>query len=318
MLLVRPIFRMAAADTLKRLEQRAKQADETISYLKQQVDVLKKHAVSALANEEIQLEAENNQLKKEIESMKKRLVYIETQNGFKQMSLPNAKMTATITNGPAAPAATEAASKPVNAATADDATDAAKKKEPKPAKKKKEGKPAKQQEKQPEVPVDVSFLDLRIGYIKDIKKHPDADTLYIEEIDCGEEQPRTVVSGLVRHYKMSEMKDKLVIVCCNLKPAKMRGVLSQAMVMCGSSPEKVELLDPPEGSVIGDRISFEGYKSGTGDFPAQMNPKKKIWERIQPDLLLNGDGIATYKGVPFKVEGKGVCTAPSMKNSGIK
>lgn len=49
------------------------------------------------------------------------------------------------------------------------------------------------------------------------------------------------------------------MLLCNLKPAKMRGVLSQAMVMCASSPEKVELLDPPSGAVPGDRITFEGF-----------------------------------------------------------
>ena len=62
---------------------------------------------------------------------------------------------------------------------------------------------------------------------------------------------------------------------CNLKPAKlvnnqlidqclltiirMRGVVSQAMVMCASSPEKCELLDPPVGVVPGDRVTVEGY-----------------------------------------------------------
>lgn len=57
------------------------------------------------------------------------------------------------------------------------------------------------------------------------------------------------------------MQDKMVVLCCNLKPAKMRGILSQAMVMCASSPDKVELLDPPQGAVPGDRVSCEGYPS---------------------------------------------------------
>ena len=40
---------------------------------------------------------------------------------------------------------------------------------------------------------------------------------------------------------------------------RMRGVPSEAMVMCASTPEKVEILDPPPGSVPGDRVSCEGY-----------------------------------------------------------
>ena len=41
---------------------------------------------------------------------------------------------------------------------------------------------------------------------------------------------------------------------------RIRGIPSEAMIMCASSPEIVEILDPPEGSVVGDRIVFEGYE----------------------------------------------------------
>lgn len=57
----------------------------------------------------------------------------------------------------------------------------------------------------------------------------------------------------------TQMQNRMVILLCNLKPAKMRGVLSQAMVMCASSPEKVEILAPPNGSVPGDRITFDAF-----------------------------------------------------------
>jgi len=42
----------------------------------------------------------------------------------------------------------------------------------------------------------------------------------------------------------------------------MRGIMSEAMVMCAftTNPETSEFIDPPPGSVIGDRITFEGYK----------------------------------------------------------
>ncbi|XP_068950889.1 aminoacyl tRNA synthase complex-interacting multifunctional protein 1 isoform X2 [Petaurus breviceps papuanus] len=164
-------------------------------------------------------------------------------------------------------------------------------------------------------PIDVSLLDLRIGCIITAKKHPDADSLYVEEVDVGEKVPRTVVSGLVKYVPLDQMQDRMVILLCNLKPAKMRGVISQAMVMCASSPEKVEILDPPSGSVPGDRITFEGF---SGEPEKELNPKKKIWEQIQPDLLTNDQCVATYKGVPFEVKGKGVCRAQTMSNSGIK
>lgn len=55
------------------------------------------------------------------------------------------------------------------------------------------------------------------------------------------------------------MQNRMGIFLCNLKPAKMRGVVSQAMLMCASSPEKVEILAPPNGTVPGERVTFEGF-----------------------------------------------------------
>ena len=53
------------------------------------------------------------------------------------------------------------------------------------------------------------------------------------------------------------------------------GIMSHAMVMCASTPEKVEILDPPSGSKPGDKVTVEGF-SGTPD--QQLNPKKKVPE----------------------------------------
>ena len=51
----------------------------------------------------------------------------------------------------------------------------------------------------------------------------DADGLYVEEVDVGEEKPRTVISGLVKFIPENEMQNRKAILLCNLKPAKMRG-----------------------------------------------------------------------------------------------
>lgn len=78
-------------------------------------------------------------------------------------------------------------------------------------------------------------LDIRVGKIVDVSKHPDADTLYVEKIDLGEATPRTIVSGLAKYVPLEEMQNRSVAVLCNLKPAKMRGVESQGMVLCAST-----------------------------------------------------------------------------------
>jgi tRNA-binding EMAP/Myf-like protein len=51
------------------------------------------------------------------------------------------------------------------------------------------------------------------------QNHENADALYVEEMDLGEAQPRTIVSGLVKHVPLPEMMNRLVVVLCNLKPA---------------------------------------------------------------------------------------------------
>lgn len=58
---------------------------------------------------------------------------------------------------------------------------------------------------QEEAKVDVSRLDLRIGRIVTAEKHPDADSLYVEQVDVGEAAPRTVVSGLVKHIPLEQV-----------------------------------------------------------------------------------------------------------------
>lgn len=63
-------------------------------------------------------------------------------------------------------------------------------------------------------------------------------------------------------------------------------------------------------------INCDSIFSGEPD--KQLNPKKKVWEQVQPDLKTNSDRVACYKGVPFTVAGKGVVTAQTMPNSLIK
>lgn len=195
-------------------------------------------------------------------------------------------------------------------------------KESKPAKAKSEPKPKQPKQKgskeppAPEKPLDVSRLDLRIGRILEVSRHPDADALYVEKIDCGDPTgPRTVISGLVKHVPIEEMKDRNVVVLCNLKPAKMRGILSEAMVMCASTEEKVELLQPPENVKPGDKVVFANYP---GECDDQLNPKKKIWEQVAPDIKTNSEGVAVYKECEFQVINSVGKFTSNLKNVQIK
>ncbi|KAK8722673.1 hypothetical protein OTU49_012154 [Cherax quadricarinatus] len=136
-----------------------------------------------------------------------------------------------------------------------------------------------------------------------------------QKVDIGEEKTRTVVSGLVRFIPVEEMQNRMAVLLCNLKPAKMRGITSEAMVMCASSPDKVEILTPPEGSQPGDLVEFEGY---TRNPDSVLNPKKKIFETCAPDLKTDANKVAVYKGVPFTVPGKGIIIAQTLSNVQVK
>ncbi|XP_026354919.1 aminoacyl tRNA synthase complex-interacting multifunctional protein 1 isoform X1 [Ursus arctos] len=304
---------------LKRLEQKGAEADQIIEYLKQQVALLKEKAIlQATLREEKKLRVENAKLKKEIEELKQELIQAEIQNGVKQIPFPSG----TLLQANSTVSENVIQSRPITTVTSGAKEQIGGGAEEKKMKEKIEVKGEKKEKKQQSVagsadskPVDVSRLDLRVGCIITARKHPDADSLYVEEVDVGETAPRTVVSGLVNHVPLEQMQNRMVILLCNLKPAKMRGVVSQAMVMCASSPEKVEILAPPHGSVPGDRIVFDAFP---GEPDKELNPKKKIWEQIQPDLFTNDECVATYKGAPFEVKGKGVCRAQTMTNSGIK
>jgi len=160
-------------------------------------------------------------------------------------------------------------------------------------------------------------LDIRIGKVVEVSRHPDAEKLYVEKIDLGEPSPRTIVSGLVDFVPEEKMLNRMVVVLCNLKPAKMRGVESKGMVLCSSreEPKEVEPLAVPEGSAVGDRVTVEGEKEGQHD--EVLNPKKKVWEKLSVDLKTNSDGFAQWQGNNLITE-KGKITCASVKDAPIR
>ena len=81
-----------------------------------------------------------------------------------------------------------------------------------------------------------------------MERHPEADSLYVEEVDLGEPTgPRRVVSGLVKYMTAEALLGRRVVLLANTKPSKLKGVESQAMLLCafaadGSAVELVELM----------------------------------------------------------------------------
>ncbi|BES93938.1 tyrosyl-tRNA synthetase [Nesidiocoris tenuis] len=161
-------------------------------------------------------------------------------------------------------------------------------------------------------------LNMKVGRIVEVSLHPDAESLYVEKIDLGEATLRTIVSGLVNYVPVDQMLNRDVIVLCNLKPAKMRGIESSGMVLCASQVtdgnKAVEPLDPPAGSEPGDRVFVENYEIGSPD--EVLNPKKKVWEKLQVDLKTTDSCAAVWQSNSL-LTSKGKITCKSLKLASI-
>ena len=163
--------------------------------------------------------------------------------------------------------------------------------------------------------LDISKFDIRVGLITSVIKHPDADTLYIETIDLNESTgPRQILSGLVKYLKEEDLLNQRVLVCCNLKPAKMRGINSFGMLLAADKQvdgeEKVSLVQAPIDAPLGERISVEGFTDRPPQ--VQIDGKKadaQLFVEVFKELKSDANGVACYKGIPLMTS-KGPCTCP--------
>ncbi|KAH0523894.1 hypothetical protein TsFJ059_008840 [Trichoderma semiorbis] len=217
----------------------------------------------------------------------------------------------------------------------------------KPKKEKKEKAPKPQKAPAAAAPLSPSLIDLRVGHILKAINHPDADSLFVSTIAMGDPAGedtteyegqicRTVCSGLNGLIPLEEMQGRKVVVVANLKPVKMRGIKSCAMVLAASPKVKegevddhkgpVELVTPPEGAKAGERVYFEGWK---GEPEGVLNPKKKIWETFQPGFTTTDNLEAAFDASVVEVLGKtgvgklvtesgGVCTVKSLANATVR
>jgi len=98
-------------------------------------------------------------------------------------------------------------------------------------------------------------FDFRIGEILEVEDHPNADKLYVIKVDVGEEEPRTIVAGIKKHYEKDDLIGRKIVVFMNLKPAELRGVESQGMLLAASENGNVVILGPEEDIANGSKVS---------------------------------------------------------------
>lgn len=151
----------------------------------------------------------------------------------------------------------------------------------------------------------IGRVDLRVGKIVEIEKHPNADRLYIEKVDFGEAELRTVVSGLVEHVPIEDLKDRMCMFICNLKPASICKVQSTAMLLVAKNDTQgLEPLIIPAGARPGDRICVACVEAHPDAVikPAK-EPQMSIWDEVRKDLVVDAQGIATYKDQVLQIVG---------------
>ena len=110
------------------------------------------------------------------------------------------------------------------------------KKKPK-KKQKKESAPPQEKGEGGQITIDdFAKVELRVASVKAAEKVPKADKLLKLTLDVGGEE-RTVVSGIAQWYAPEDLPGKKVVVVVNLKPAKLRGIVSQGMILAAEDSE---------------------------------------------------------------------------------
>ncbi len=112
-----------------------------------------------------------------------------------------------------------------------------------------------EEEKMPQITIDdFAKIELKVGKVLECKPVEGAKKLLVSQIKIGSEV-RQIVSGIAEHYTPEQMVGKKVTVVTNLKPVKLRGVLSEGMILASSDGKGLSLLTPdsedmPDGAKI--------------------------------------------------------------------
>jgi len=101
---------------------------------------------------------------------------------------------------------------------------------------------------------DFRKIDLRVAQIKDVKEHPNADKLYLVQIDVGGEL-KQLVAGIRKAYIKEDLIGKKIIVVNNLEPATIRGEISNGMMLAASDEQGMALLTVERDISVGAKIS---------------------------------------------------------------
>jgi glutaminyl-tRNA synthetase len=180
---------------------------------------------------------------------------------------------------------------------------------------------------------DVRRVAFRAATIVDAGPHPEADSLVVCKVDCGDvsddggPELRTVVACLAGKIPFDTMIGSKVVAVTNLKPAKMRGIESTAMLIAASDggdgdEEVVELLTVPDTVPNGELLTIEGMDASEPDAMMKSKGALKVFDRVKDSLKANRDGEATWfdeEGKPHRLlTSAGPVTTTTLKDTVIQ
>lgn len=136
-----------------------------------------------------------------------------------------------------------------------------------------------------------SKLNLKVAIIEDVQPHPNAGKLFFLKINCGEQ--RQLVAGIKQFYSPEQLKGKHIVIISNLKPAMLRGIESQGMLLAAQVGDVVKVLEAPKSNA-GEQVFIEGEEIGAEQITIDDFAQIKITTKSQ-HAVFDGKPLKTKK-----------------------
>lgn len=114
--------------------------------------------------------------------------------------------------------------------------------------------PVKKKPDTPQITIDeFSKLEIRTAKVLTCERVEGSDKLLLFKLACGGEE-RQIVSGIAKYYKPEDLVGKTVVIAANLKPAKIKGILSEGMILSAECGDDVTVLTTSEEIADGSKV----------------------------------------------------------------
>ena len=161
----------------------------------------------------------------------------------------------------------------------------------------------KQEEPKEEEKMDpFTNIDLRVAEVVDVADHPDADKLYVITLHIGELGTREIVAGMKPYYQKEELLGRHIVVVANLKPAKLRGIMSNGMMLAAEDEDGVVSFVDGGDMAPGCKVFVEGIKREPKEV-VEFSDFKEIKLTVAADQsIMYNDSTLMGSAGPLKVD----------------